>query len=67
MISFEVIIGGDDGHPDKDAKLKKALPAKLIDLKLLIQLEQEGFTGALKYYKQLHMLQVSSGGPGIPR
>ena len=36
------------------------IPAKLLDLKFLIQLEQDGFMGALKYYKYFHLLTPES-------
>lgn len=62
MLSFEAIIGGnlnmlgDMGlNSGKDIP-RPVLPAKLLDLKFLIQLEQDGFTGALKYYKYFHLL-----------
>lgn len=64
LLSFEAIIGGnvnvlDDIGLSKQAP-RPAIPPKLLDLKFLIQLEQDGFTGALKYYKYFHLLQPES-------
>ena len=69
-MSFEAIIGGnlnlldDIGLNDGAARAppRAVIPAKLLDLKFLIQLEQDGFTGALKYYKYFHQLAPEASG-----
>ena len=66
LLSFEAIIGGNlnvlgDIGPSSGKEISRpVLPAKLLDLKFLIQLEQDGFTGALKYYKYFHLLTAES-------
>ena len=50
----------DMGLNDGSKVPRPALPTKLLDLKFLIQLEQDGFTGALKYYKYFHLLLPES-------
>ena len=58
----------DSQAPKRPPAPKVSIPPKLLDLKFLIQLEQDGFTGSLKYYKYFHLLTSESQPPsGNPR
>ena len=47
---------GDKQSSTRQGDASTKIPAKLLDLKFLIQLEQDGYAGALKYYKYFHQI-----------